>query len=33
MINRHVIQFKKYNTNNWDLIQQLLTQLVDVVFA
>ena len=25
MINRHVLQFEKYNTNNRDLIQQLLT--------
>ena len=25
MINRHAIQFEKYNTNNRDLIQQLLT--------
>ena len=25
MINRHVIQFEKYNTSNRDLIQQLLT--------
>ena len=33
MINRHVLQFEKYNTNNRDLIQQPLTYLVDVVFA
>ena len=25
MINRHALQFEKYNTNNRDLIQQLLT--------
>ena len=25
MINPHVLQFEKYNTNNRDLIQQLLT--------
>ena len=25
IINRHVLQFEKYNTNNRDLIQQLLT--------
>ena len=25
MVNRHVPQFEKYNTNNRDLIQQLLT--------
>ena len=25
MINRHVLQFEKYNTNNRDIIQQLLT--------
>ena len=25
MINRHELQFEKYNTNNRDLIQQLLT--------
>ena len=25
MINHHVLQFKKYNTNNRDIIQQLLT--------
>ena len=25
MINRHPLQFEKYNTNNRDLIQQLLT--------
>ena len=25
MINRHALQFEKYNTNNSDLIQQLLT--------
>ena len=25
MINHHVIQFEKYNTNNRDLIQQPLT--------
>ena len=25
MINRHVLQFEKYNTNNRDLIPQLLT--------
>ena len=31
-INRHVLQFEKYN-NNSDLIQQLLAQLIDVVFA
>ena len=24
-INRHVLQFEKYNTNNRDLIQQILT--------
>ena len=33
MINRHVLQIEKYNTNNRDLIQQLLTKLLDVVFA
>ena len=25
MINRHALQFEKYNTNSRDLIQQLLT--------
>ena len=25
MINRHALQFEKYNANNRDLIQQLLT--------
>ena len=25
MINRHALQFEKYNTKNRDLIQQLLT--------
>ena len=25
MINRHALQFEKYNTNNRDLIQELLT--------
>ena len=25
MINRHALQFEKYNTNNEDLIQQFLT--------
>ena len=25
MINRHVLQFEEFNTNNVDLIQQLLT--------
>ena len=25
MVNRHIIQFEKYNTNNRDLIHQLLT--------
>ena len=25
MINRHILQFEKYNTNHRDLIQQLLT--------
>ena len=33
MISRHVLQFEKYSTNNRDLIQQLLKELVDVVFA
>ena len=33
MINRHVLQFEKHNTNNRGLIQQLLTQLFDVAFA
>ena len=32
MINRHAFRFEKYNTNNRDLIQEHLTQLVDVVF-
>ena len=32
MINRHIPQFEKYNINNRDLIQELLTQLVDAVF-
>ena len=25
MVNRHALQFEKYNTNNRDLIQELLT--------
>lgn len=25
MVNRHIIQFEKYNANNRDLIHQLLT--------
>ena len=33
MINRHALQFGKFNTNIRDLIQQLLTYLVDVVFS
>ena len=32
MINRHALQFEKYNANNRDLIQQILTQFVDVIF-
>ena len=32
MIKRHAFQFEKYSTNNRDLIQQLLTYLVEVVF-
>ena len=32
MNNRHALQFEKFNTNNRDVIQELLTQLVDVVF-
>ena len=33
MINRHALQIGKFNTNIRDLIQQLLTYLVDVVFS
>ena len=32
MINRHALEFEKYNANNRDLIQQILTQFVDVIF-
>ena len=32
MINCHALQFEKYNANNRDLIQQILTQFVDVIF-
>ena len=33
MINSHAFQFEKYGTHNRDLIQQLLTYLVKVVFS
>ena len=32
IINRHILRFGKYNTNNDDSIQQILTQLYNTVF-
>ena len=32
MINRHALQFEKFNANNRNIIQQLFTYFVEVVF-